>query len=203
MTRLGLLEMTRKKVRESLLNQMTRVCPACEGRGHILSEEVIARRLRQRIVDRLRESGADAILAEAHPQIAAHLIGPGGANLKELERETHRSVFVRGAVDCALEELKVRKVGSRAAVEAMALPVQEGMRLDLIVEERHQTNTKDGISRVAGYVIDIEGAGHRVGDRVSIEIQRTFRTFATAKIVAAVHESGEPASIQDSATHVV
>ncbi len=184
MTRLGLLEMTRKKVRESLLSQMTRVCPSCEGRGHVLSEEVIARRLRQRIVDRLRETGAEAILAEAHPQIAAHLIGPGGTNLKELERESHRSVFVRGSQECAMDELKIRKIGTRAAVEALALPVHEGMSLEVLVEERHQTNTKDGISRLAGYVIDIEGAGQRVGERVCIEIQRAFRTFATARIVA-------------------
>jgi ribonuclease G len=150
----------------------------------VLSEEVVARRLRQRIVDRLRESGAEAILAEANPQIAAHLIGPGGSNLKELERETRRSVFVRGSVECATEELKIRKIGTRAAVEALALPVHEGMHLEVLVEERHATNTKDGISRLAGYVIDIEGAGHRVGDHVTIEIQRAFRTFATARIVA-------------------
>lgn len=198
MTRLGLLEMTRKKVRESLLSQMTRVCPICEGRGHILSEEVVARRLRQRIIDKLRETGAEAILAEANPQVAAHLIGPGGANLKDLEREIRRSVFVRGSTECAFDELKIRMVGTRTEVQAMALPVREGMHLEVVVEERHATNTHDGICRLAGYVIDIEGAGHRVGERVTVEIQRVFRTFATARIVAG-DEAIEPAKAADEA----
>ncbi len=202
MTRLGLLEMTRKKVRESLLSQMTRVCPTCEGRGHILAEEVIARRLRQRIIDRLRESDAEAILAEAHPQIAAHLIGPGGANLKELERESRRSVFIRGSIECAVDELKICKIGTRSAVEELALPVREGMQLEVLVEERHQTNTKDGICRLAGYVIDIQDAGSRVGDRIAIEIQRVFRTFATARIVPAAQGEGH-ASVEEEKTHAV
>ncbi|MCL6562199.1 MAG: Rne/Rng family ribonuclease [Firmicutes bacterium] len=183
MTRLGLLEMTRKKVRESLLDQMTRVCPLCEGRGHILSEEVTARRFSQRIAEKLRETGAEAILAEAHPHVAAHLIGPGGANLRELERETGRSIYVRGSDLCELDELRIVKVGSKSEVEAMALPVHEGHRMELVVEERHATNPRDGISRLAGYVIDIEGAGNRVGERVEVEIVRTLRTFATARVI--------------------
>lgn len=184
LTRLGLLEMTRKKVRESLLNQMTRVCPVCEGRGHVLSEDVLARRLRYRIVEKLRETGAEAILVEAHPLVAAHLIGPGGVNLKELEAETGRAVFIRGADGLEMNQLEVKAVGNRADVERLALPVHEGERLDVEIMERHATNPKDGIARLSGYVIDIEGGGSRVGDRVTVEIVRALRTFATAKMVS-------------------
>jgi ribonuclease G len=188
LTRLGLLEMTRKKVRESLLSQLTKVCPECDGRGRVLSEEVIAARLRQRIVERLRESGAEAILAEANPAVASHLIGPGGSNLRELERETGRSIYVRGASDCAPEELRVRLVGTRQEVERQALPVRQGERLRILVEERHATNPRDGIARLEGYVLDIEGAGHLVGERVLVEVQRALKTFATAKLLTATRE---------------
>jgi ribonuclease G len=188
LTRLGLLEMTRKKVRESLLSQLTKVCPECDGRGRVLSEEVIAARLRQRIVERLRESGAEAILAEANPAVASHLIGPGGSNLRELERETGRSIYVRGAADCAPEELRVRLVGTRQEVERQALPVRQGERLRILVEERHATNPRDGIARLEGYVLDIEGAGHLVGERVLVEVQRALKTFATAKLLTATRE---------------
>jgi ribonuclease G len=183
LTRLGLLEVTRKKVRESLLSQMTRVCPTCDGRARILSEEVIAARLREQIADRLRESDAEAILAEAAPPVAAHLIGPGGQNLKDLERTTGRAVYIRGAVDCAPEELRVKRLGTRQDVEREALPVRDGERLKILVEERHANNPKDGIARIEGYVIDIEGAGALVGERVTVEVQRSLRTFATARLV--------------------
>jgi ribonuclease G len=183
LTRLGLLEMTRKKVRESLLNQLTRVCPECDGRGHVLSEDVVVRRFRQRIVDKLRETGAESILVEAHPTVASHLIGPGGINLKELERETNRSVFVRGSNDCDIQDLKIIRIGTRAEVEALALPVHEGEHIEVVIEERHASNPRNGIARVAGYVIDIESGGHRVGDKVMVEIVRVLRTFATGRLV--------------------
>ncbi len=183
LTRLGLLEMTRKKVRESLLNQLTRVCPQCDGRGQVLSEEVIARRLRQRIAERLKESGAEAILVEANPTIASHLIGPGGTNLKDLERATGRAIFVRGSHDCEMDDVKFQKIGTRHEVESAALPVHEGQRLELVVQERHASNARDGIARLDGYVVDIEAAGSRVGETVLVEILRALRTFATARII--------------------
>ncbi len=185
LTRLGLMEVTRKKVHESLLSQMTRVCPTCDGRARILSEEVIAARLREQIADRLRESAAEAILAEAAPPVAAHLIGPGGNNLKDLERATGRAVFVRGAADCGPEELRIKMLGSRQQVERAALPVHDGERIKVLVEERHANNPKDGIARIEGYVIDVEGAGALVGERVMVEVQRSLRTFATARLVPA------------------
>jgi ribonuclease G len=195
LTRLGLLEMTRKKVRESLLNQLTRVCPECDGRGHVLSEDVVVRRFRQRIVDKLRETGAESILVEAHPTVASHLIGPGGSNLKELERETNRSVFVRGSNECDIQDLKIIRIGTRAEVEALALPVHEGEYIEVVIEERHASNPKNGIARVAGYVIDIELGGHRVGDKVRVEIVRVLRTFATGRLVVGeftLEDSREP-----------
>lgn len=183
LTRLGLLEMTRKKVRESVMKQLTKICAECDGRGRVLSEEVIAARIRERIVERLKESGAEALLAEAYPSVAAHLIGPGGSNLRELERQTGRSVYIRGAQDCRPDDLRIRMVGTRQEVERKALPVKEGEHLKVLVEERHATNPRDGIARIEGYVIDIEGAGSLVGDRVLVEVQRSLRTFATAKLL--------------------
>lgn len=190
LTRLGLLEMTRKKVRESLLSQMTRMCPLCEGRGHVLSEEAQARKLRYRVLEKLRESGAEALLAEAHPAVASHIIGPGGSNLKILEREAGKAIYIRGANDVEMGDIRFRSIGTRLDVEREAFPVREGEQLHLMVEERHVTNPRNGIARIAGYVIDIEGAGHRVGQMLMVQIVRALRTFATARIVPA-QENGE------------
>ncbi|MBP7164435.1 MAG: Rne/Rng family ribonuclease, partial [Firmicutes bacterium] len=41
-TQLGLVEMTRKKVQQGLAESMMKVCPMCDGRGRILSEETLA-----------------------------------------------------------------------------------------------------------------------------------------------------------------
>ncbi len=183
LTQLGLVEMTRKKGRQSLRDLLTQPCPYCDGRGRVLTEESASRRVRAEIRRILAGSHAEAVLVEVHPSVAALLIGAGGANLKELEREVGHTIFVRGAEEIHVEKMNVRAVGTRAEVEAMARPVREGEVIELRVEEPHVSNTSDGIARVEGYVIDIEGAGRRVGERVKVEITRAFRTYARGRMV--------------------
>lgn len=182
-TQLGLVEMTRKKARQSLRDLLTKPCPNCEGRGRMFSEETISRRARRQIRAALQTSKADAILVEVHPAIAAILIGQGGEGLRTLEQSLGRAVFIRGAADCHLETLRVRALGNRRDVEAQARPVHEGQVLELQVEEPHVTSRGDGIARVEGYVVDIEDGAAHVGQRVRVQITKTFRTYAKAKIV--------------------
>lgn len=182
-TALGLVEMTRKKGRKNLLDLLTRECPYCDGRGRVETEESVARRVRREIKRILRNTAHEAILIQVHPSVASLLIGAGGTNLKELERETGRSIYVKGSDECHLEEMNLLALGTKAEVEAQALPVRSGDVIELQVEETHVANAWDGIARVEGYVIDIEGAGHRVGEKLTVEITRAYRTYAKGRIV--------------------
>jgi ribonuclease G len=183
LTQLGLVEMTRKKARQSLRDLLTRPCPHCDGRGRIPSEEAAGHRVRRELREAVRGADGEAVLVEVHPSVAAQLIGAGGSNLRDLERQTGRVVFVRGSDACGPDDLHLLASGSRREVEAMARPVREGQIIDLRVEEPHASNAGDGIARVEGYVIDIEGAGRRVGESLRVEITRAFRTYAKARIV--------------------
>lgn len=181
-TQLGLVEMTRKKVRQGLEVTLTRTCPYCDGRGRVLSEEAMARRVRREIRRVLAQSSSEAILVEVHPLVASILIGAGGANLKELEKDTGRSVFVRGSEDCHIEELNIRALGTKGEIEAKALPVKVGDVLEVEVLEPHASNPSDGIARIEGYVIDIEDGGNLIGEKVRVEITKAFRTYARARV---------------------
>ncbi|MHB9144102.1 MAG: Rne/Rng family ribonuclease [Symbiobacteriia bacterium] len=183
LTQLGLVEMTRKKVRQSLDDVLQRACPYCDGRGKVLSEETMSRKVRADVKRVLKHTTSEAALVEVHPSVAALLIGAGGTNLRELERETGKLVYIKGDSDCHLETMNLRALGTREEVEAKALPVQMGQQLDLKVEEQHATNPVDGIARVDGYVVDIEGGGDRVGERVRVEVIKAFRTYARARIL--------------------
>jgi ribonuclease G len=68
-------------------------------------------------------------------------------------------------------------------VEALALPVHEGQELEVKINETHIANVGDGIARMEGYVIDIEGAAGLVGRTAKVLITKTFKTYAKAKIV--------------------
>jgi ribonuclease G len=182
-TQLGLVEMTRKKVQQGLQDSMMKVCPICEGRGRTLSEETLALRAMRAIKKEALTNEHEAMLLLLHPSVAAMLIGSGGANLAALEKETGKSIYVKGSLDQAPEDIAIAALGTKEEVERMALPVAVGDDLSLLIEEAHMTNSRDGIARVEGYVIDVEGAGGLVGRRVRAQISRVFKTYAKAKLV--------------------
>jgi ribonuclease G len=183
LTQLGLVEMTRKKSSQNLDEALMRACHYCDGRGKLLSEETMARRVRAEIRRILKQSTSEALLMEVHPTVAALLIGPGGARLKDLEKELGKAIYVRGNAEVHLEQMNLRILGTRREVEERALPVRVGESLELKVEEPHVSNAADGIARIDGYVIDIEGAGALVGKRVRVEVTKAFRTYAKARVV--------------------
>jgi ribonuclease G len=180
LTGLGLVEMTRKKVRQSLDALMTRMCPYCGGKGIVMSEEAVASRIRREIRRLLRNSYSEAVLVEVNPGVASYLIGPGGSNLKELEKDTGRSIFIRGAETLHIEEMNVKALGTKEEIAIKAIPVQVGDVIEVEIEEPHSQNSGDGIARIEGYVIDIQDGGSRVGQKVEVEITSCFRTFAKA-----------------------
>ncbi|HEY3363728.1 MAG TPA: Rne/Rng family ribonuclease [Symbiobacteriaceae bacterium] len=183
LTQLGLVEMTRKKSRQNLDEAMMRPCHYCDGRGKLLSEDTMARRVRAEIRRIMKQSSSEALLMEVHPSVAALLIGTGGANLKGLEAELGKTIYVRGNNDVHLEQMNLKVLGTRAEVEDRALPVKQGHVVELKIDEAHVTNAADGIARVDGYVIDVEEAGNLVGKRVKVEITRAYRTYAKGKLV--------------------
>ncbi|WP_347488065.1 Rne/Rng family ribonuclease [Desulfoscipio sp. XC116] len=182
-TQLGLVEMTRKKVRPSLAEVLQKSCPYCEGRGKVLSEETVGINIKQQIYQMARQTGADTILVEANPLVAARLIGSGGANLRDLESRTGKNLYIRGSAEQHIESVTVRPIYDQADIQANNLPVKSGQVLEVRVEEPHVSNINDGIARINGFVLDIEGGGAMVGETVAVEINKVFRTYARAKLI--------------------
>ncbi len=182
-TRLGLLEVTRKKVKEGLGDLLQKNCSYCEGEGKVLSEETMASKIEREIKRIARRNNVEAILIKVHPSVASILIGGGGINLKRIENQTGIAIYIKGSDAVHCEEFQVVHKGTKETVENMALPVKEGEVIEVKIEEAHVSNTENGIARVEGYVIDIENAGNLVGERKKVAIEKTFRTYAKAKVV--------------------
>lgn len=183
-TALGLLEMTRKKIRPSLRGQLQQPCAFCNGTGYHFSLETQAAAAERRIIQLAAGSEKDqALLVGVNPAVAALLIGPGGSHLDALEKMTGKTVFIRGREEVAKEDVKMLAMGELAFVQKQALPVREGEILGVKVLEAHANNPVDGIARLEGYVIDIEDGGRCLGETVKVLIEKVYRTYARARLV--------------------
>jgi ribonuclease G len=183
MTQLGLIEMTRKKVRQSLDEVLMRPCHYCEGKGKVHSEETMAARIERELLEYLATQEHEAVLIECHPLVAAQLIGSSGQNLQRLERETGKRLFIKGRESLHIAEHRILWAGTVAEVEMRALPVQIGQVLQVKIDEPHAHNGRDGIARLEGYVLDVQNAGMHVGETVFVKISQVYRTYAKAVVV--------------------
>ncbi len=180
LTNLGLVEMTRKKVRQDLSEYLQQPCPYCSGSGRVLTPLVISTRVESELKLELKHEKKRAVLVEMHHEVAAIIIGSGGGNLKKLEDELGRHIFIRGVEDIHLEEYRIIARGSHKEIQALALPVKPGELIDLVIEEPHSSNPAHGIARIKGFVINVDNAGEKVGETVQVEIKDVNRTFARA-----------------------
>jgi ribonuclease G len=105
---LGLVEMTRKRVRESLSRVICRPCPYCDGSGTIKSAATIS----YEILREIRRAGATSqkrrkILVRLHPIVADLLLDEEGAFLEALEQEFQKQIVVKGDYDLHEEQYEV------------------------------------------------------------------------------------------------
>jgi ribonuclease G len=182
---LGLVEMTRQNVTEGVREILTKTCPTCEGEGVVLSEETVAldveRRLRELVAERPKP---EAFLIAVNPEVSNTLMrGPGTPPLMQLEKEVGRHFHFEGSDWLPIDHFEVMLDGSRAEVEARALPFQVGHEVLVTIEEPHMYNEDDAVAKIDGYIVSVTGAGLLIGEQRLVRIERVGRASADASLV--------------------
>ena len=83
---LGLVEMTRQRVRQSHLQNMTEPCPTCHGTGRVFTAETIVRRVERSIRRMGVEGRRDHLVVKLHPEVAMYVLENEKDLLKKLEK---------------------------------------------------------------------------------------------------------------------
>jgi ribonuclease G len=89
---LGLVEMTRKRTRESLEHVLCEPCRSCEGRGFVRSAETVCQDVFREIQRQARQFGSRELLILAHQDVVERLLGEDSSVLAELEAEAGRPI---------------------------------------------------------------------------------------------------------------
>jgi ribonuclease G len=83
---LGLIEMTRQRVRPSLFQSLTEPCPHCGGSGRVFRPETVTRRVERalrRIAVQQREK---SVTIRVHPQVALYILEDEPEFMRRLEK---------------------------------------------------------------------------------------------------------------------
>jgi ribonuclease G len=84
---LGLVEMTRQRLRDSLAQTITESCGACGGKGLTLTPQILACDLLRQLAAEAREFPGHQLHLAAHPQVTAILQEDGARLLNRLAKE--------------------------------------------------------------------------------------------------------------------
>ena len=123
---LGLVEMTRKRTGETVNEQMSEICPYCQGNGKVPSAESISIEI-ERDLRRLSraQNTAEAFCVTCHPQVALYLIGENGENIEALEHLMQRGVYVRADETLHQEKYEIQP-GRMDELDRKHLAVRRG-----------------------------------------------------------------------------
>jgi len=81
---LGLVEMTRKRTRESLEHVLCEPCPCCQGRGSLKTAETTCYEIFREILREARQFDVDSLLVLASQEVIDRLLDEDSASLAEL-----------------------------------------------------------------------------------------------------------------------
>jgi ribonuclease G len=89
---LGLVEMTRKRTRESLQHILCEDCPSCEGRGFVLTAETVCFEIFREIIRQARQFDFDEASILAHQDVIDLLLDEQAPSLAELGEQIGKSI---------------------------------------------------------------------------------------------------------------
>ncbi|UCF19357.1 MAG: Rne/Rng family ribonuclease [Gemmatimonadota bacterium] len=92
---LGLVEMTRQRVRPSIYHTVTRPCPYCNGAGRIVTPITVVRRI-ERAVRRVAAAREEKrLVIRLHPEVALHVLEEEPNLLRRLESDLKVDIELR------------------------------------------------------------------------------------------------------------
>jgi len=104
---LGLIEMTRQRVRPSLYDSMTEPCPDCGGSGSVFRPAVVARRLERSLRRVAHQKKERRMTVRLHPEVALYLLEEEPDFVRELQEDTGVQLEIRDDPVTAMDAFRL------------------------------------------------------------------------------------------------
>ena len=113
---LGLVEMTRKRTRDTIVRSLCESCSECEGKGFIKSKQTVAYEILREIERDGVDQNVGKILIQAHPDVIDVLAIDERETVDQLERRYRKQVYLQAIADYHAEQFEV--IGDKGEVRS-------------------------------------------------------------------------------------
>ena len=104
---LGLVEMTRKRTRDTLIRMMCTPCPYCEGVGRVKSVETVCFDIIREAGKTLKKTASHKVTIFAHPEVCAKLSSEELNIIEAYEESFQKSLIVRADNSYHIEQYDI------------------------------------------------------------------------------------------------
>ena len=104
---LGLVEMTRKRVRESIGRTLCEACPYCDGKGYVKSRATTVYEIFRELQREMGPAPGYRMTLLVHPDIAALLYDDERPGIEELEKKFEKQVTITARQNFHLEQFEI------------------------------------------------------------------------------------------------
>jgi len=104
---LGLVEMTRKRVRESIGRILCEPCPYCEGKGAVKSKTTMVYEIFRELQREMRNAPGYRMTLNVHPNIAALLYDEERTGIEELEKRYQKQISIQARPGFHVEQFEI------------------------------------------------------------------------------------------------
>jgi ribonuclease G len=104
---LGLVEMTRQRVRPSVFNSLTSICASCGGIGRVYTPATVVRQIERTLKRAAAAKEEKSIVVRVHPEVALRVIEEEPGLLKRLRNGTRLDLQLRDDPLMRLDEFRL------------------------------------------------------------------------------------------------
>jgi len=104
---LGLVEMTRKRTRDTLSRVMCETCSYCEGTGRVKSPLTVCYEIIREIVKVIKKSDSKKIYIYAHPEVSDRLCGEDLNVIETFEQSHDKTLIIRAENNYHIEQYDI------------------------------------------------------------------------------------------------
>lgn len=110
LSQLGLVEMTRQRMRKSLEGASSQHCPYCLGKGIVRSRETVATEALIKLSQYLKSANQEHVELTATPEVIEVLNRENRRLIRQLEGQTHNRISLMSDPHMHVEEIRIKRV---------------------------------------------------------------------------------------------
>ncbi|TCN28189.1 Rne/Rng family ribonuclease [Sinorhizobium americanum] len=134
----GLLEMSRQRIRASVLESTMQSCPHCNGTGHVRSQSSVALHVLRGIEEHLLKNTTHDITVRTIPEIALYILNQKRGTITDYERRFGVSIIIEADAHVGAQHFAIDRgepVENPVKIEQLLHFAPEPEEEDIVIEE--------------------------------------------------------------------